>query len=245
LKKITIKLATLGQMPYDFDPASVAKWKSSVFQVNPVVESYQLNEDAEGEDWQYTDQQLEKYLNGDMDEDYFVILVSVPLELDWYVRRLKNDRLIFTFHEMADILRHQQLPLENIVLRVLYASCLIYRRYGNRIPLGSENTDYAHDETRGCLFDMNASKFDVVHSCHEPCVCQACLSALAANQVSDQFIASVQRDIKKIKKPLFSRVVDFVRLHPIWSTFLSLITAFVVGISSSVMGSYLFEYIKS
>ncbi len=245
MSKVKIKLAALGQLPFDFDQGELLKWKSTVFELSPSIESYQLNEDSEGDDWQYTDDQLEKYLAKPFDEDFLMILVNVRLQHNWYVRRLSGNRFLFSFHEIADILRSHNIPLRNIVLRVLYAATLVYRRYGDRVPEAMENTDYAHDETRGCLFDMNASKWDVVHSCHEPVLCEYCVAALKKVPISNELIGSVQKDIAKIRKPLFHRIVDFVKRHPIWSLVLSIISALVIGIISSMLAMYLYQVISS
>lgn len=238
-----IRISALGKLPGDLDLGRVLRWKSSVFTLSESVESFQLVDDAGGHDWQYTDAQLDKYLNGSFDEDFHVILVTIPLEQNWYVRRLGGNRLILSINEVADILRYSNLPLHNLVLRVLYAATLLYYRYGQRIPDTNERTNYAHDETRGCLFDMNASKFDVVHSCHMPIVCEYCVAELKKDQVSNEMISKVQSEIGRIKKPLFQRIYDFVRRHPVWSIALSILTALVIGTLSSAFGTYVYELI--
>ncbi len=234
MSKVSIKIAVLGQLPTDFDQRELLKLKSSVFEVNSSIETYQLNEDSEGNDWEYTDDQLEKYLTNPFAEDFLIILVNVKLQRNWFVRRLTNNRVLFSFHEIADILRFHNVPLQNIVLRVLYGATLIYRRYSDRIPPGTEKTNYAHDETRGCLFDMNALKWDVVHSCNKAILCEHCVATLKKATVSNELVANVQKEIVKIRKPLFYRIVDFVKRHPIWLLVLSMGTALVVGIVSSI-----------
>jgi hypothetical protein len=240
-----IKLAVLGRLPPDFDPGDLVDWTSATFEVDPRIDSYELNEDAQGDDWEYTDQQLEKYLSKNTDGSFLVILLSVKLQDNWYVRRLPNNRILFTFHDLDQILRFHRIPLKNIALRVLYAASLIYQRYGNRIPPTTEKTNYAHDETRGCLFDMNASKLDVVHSCHEPILCEYCVGQLQSAQVSNEVIRAVQSEIKKIQKPLFLRIVDFVQTHPVLSIVISALTALAIGTLASVIAAFIYDAIKS
>lgn len=240
-----IKLAVLGRLPAGFDPSDLLRWKSSVLEVDPSVESFQLNDDAQGRNWEYSDQQLEKYFPNQIDGGFLIILVNVKLENNWYVRRLSKNRLLFTFHELDQILKFHDIPLRNVALRVLYAASLIYRRYGNRIPPATEQTNYAHDETRGCLFDINASKLDIVHSCHEPIICEYCVAQLKRAQVSNEVINSTQSEIQKIRKPLFHRMSDFVRSYPVWSIMISLGTALVVGIVASILAAYIYDALKS
>lgn len=241
----TIKLAVLGTLPRDFDIRDIAQWKSSAFVVDSNVESFQLNEDALGSDWEYLDSQLEKYIPHQVDGGFLVIFLNVPLQHNWYVRRLSKNRVLFTFHEMDQILLFHNIPLQNLALRVLYAGSLIYRRYGNRIPEASEKTNYAHDETRGCLFDMNPSKVDVIHSLHEPILCEYCIAKLKEAQVPNELIQTVRDEIKRIRKPLFYRISGFVTRNPLWSFGISLFTALGIGVLASVLAAYVYDYIKS
>ena len=243
MQKVTIRVSVLGQLPPDFDLKALLRWKSSVFSVSNSAETYHLDDDAEGIDWDYTDDQLERYLKLPFSEDFQLILVNVPLKYNWYVRRLTGNRAVFTFHEIADILRQNHIPLKNVVLRVLYALTLVYRRYENRVPAGTESTDYTHDETRGCLFDMNASKRDIIYSCHQPRLCDACVTVHKNAQISNEQIGAVQKEIRHIKKPLFNRLTEFVRQHPILSFLISMLIALVVGTTGSLFGTILYRMI--
>jgi hypothetical protein len=240
-----IKLAVLGQLPPGFDVRELLQWKSEVFELHPDVESFQLNEDAKGQEWEYTDAQLANQLKRPADCDIMVILVSVKLEHNWYARRLDDNRILFTFYELDQILRIYGLPLKNLALRVLYAMTLVYKRYGNRIPLATEQTNYAHDETRGCLFDMNASKIDVIHSLHQPKLCDFCVAQLKQAKVPFETLDAVSRELKKIRKPLVDRIVAFVREHTVISILLSLLSAIVLGVVTNLIASIIFESIRA
>lgn len=238
---LRIQLAVLGQPPPDFDARELLDWKSRVFEIHPHIESYQLNEDSGGEDWQFTDQQLEKYIRRDPSCDLLVILVKVKLQYNWYLRRLSDNRVLFTFYELDQILRFHGLPLKNLALRVFYGASLVYRRYGDRIPPASEDTNYAHDETRGCLFDMNAEKMDVIHSLHQPRLCEYCISQLKLSRVSNELVQAVQSELRRIKKPLIDRIANFIRAHTIWSIVLSILSAIILGTLTSLLATLIYE----
>jgi len=164
--------------------------------------------------------------------------------MNWYSRRIGNNRAVFTFHEIKEYLKQENIPLENAVLRVLYAYTLLFIRSGNKIPDYTEATSYTHDETRGCLYDMNGVKSDIVESCVTPIVCSECQERMKNQHVSNNAISAVQNEIKKIRKTAYFRALDFVKQKPITSLAISSLFALVIGTMGSVLASYIYEAIK-
>lgn len=153
---------------------------------------------------------------------------------------LSSNRVVFSFHEIKEILRFSNIPLENVIYRLLYAYTLLYKRSGDRIPETADYANFTHDETRGCVFDMNGIKTDVVYSCHNPIICTDCVERLRREKVSDETISQCQSEIKKIRKTLFYRITDFVKQHPLWSLAISMATAIILN----VIASYVYDAIK-
>lgn len=244
MPKTKITVATVGHMPADFNRQKIKEWGSSVFEIVDGIESYSLTCDSDGHDWEFTDVALENVLPKNFNGELLIAIVNVPIELNWYSRRLSENRVVFSFHEIKEILRFSNIPLENVIYRLLYAYTLLYKRSGNRIPINAENTNFTHDETRGCLFDMNGIKTDVVYSCHNPVICPDCVERLRREKVSDETIAKCQSEIRRIRKALFYRITDFIKQHPLWSLAISAATAIILGALGSVLGSYVYEAIK-
>ncbi len=231
-------------MPSDFDKRKIKSWKSALFTVVGDIENYSLTQDSDGYGWEFTDENLEQILPEQFQGNFLIAIVNVPIELNWYSRRLSNNRVVFTFHEIKDILEHFNIPLENAVFRLLYAYTFLFKRSGERIPLNDEPTNFTHDETRGCLFDMNGIKTDIVYSLHEPIICPDCVERLRKEKVSNETISKAQKEIVKIKKPLFYRIISFVKRHPIWSMLISAITAIVLGAIGSYIATVIYEATK-
>lgn len=244
MSKTRITVVTVGHVPADFSRLKIKNWESSVFEIVNGIESYSLTCDSDGYGWEFTDKALEKALPDKFNGDFLIAIVSVPIELNWYSRRLSANRVVFSFHEIKEILRFSNVPLENVIYRLLYVYTLLYKRSGNRIPEAAEYTNFTHDETRGCLFDMNGIKTDVVYSSHNPIICTDCVERLRREKVSDETIACCQNEIRRIRKTLFYRITDFIKKHPLWSLAISGSTAIVLGAAGSVLGSYAFEAIN-
>ncbi|MCK5541949.1 MAG: hypothetical protein KAI40_04595 [Desulfobacterales bacterium] len=187
---------------------------------------------------------MQEQLPDSFDEDFMLVIANVPLEHNYYSRSLDGSRAIVTFHEINDILSKKNIPLENIILRMLYSYSFVFKRNENRLPLISDISTYTHDETRGCLFDMNGTKTDVFLSCDKPIICDECVESLKHKRISINMIKNSQSDLKQITKPLFFRLADFVKRHPIWSLMISAISAIFLGIIGSLLAEVLINLLK-
>jgi hypothetical protein len=231
MKKIKIKLVSIGHLPIEFQSKKILRWNSSIFEVVGDIDNYSLRCDSDRPDWVFSDQLIEQQLPS------IIALVNVPIENNWYARRLGNNRVVFTFHEIKDILEFNNIPLENVIYRILYAYTLLYKRSGDKIPNFGEVPGYTHDETRGCLFDMNGIKTDILASCHKPIICDECQERLRQEKVSNDLIIRTQKEIKKIQRDLYYRIFGFIKKHPAWALVLSSIFAIILGTVSSLIAS--------
>lgn len=245
MSKVKIKLVSIGHFPLEFQQKKIKKWKSKTFEIVEDIENYSLRCDSDGYDWEFSDSAVSGQLPKKFNADFMIAIVNVPIEDNWYSRRLGNNQVVFTFHEIKDILDHYNIPLENVIFRLLYAYTLLYRRAGNRIPDFGEAPGFTHDETRGCLFDMNGIKTDLVASCHNPQICDECQERLKQERVSISDIVNTQNDIKRIKKELYYRIIGHVKKHPVAALIISSVFALALGVTGSVIGSFIYEYLKA
>lgn len=245
MSKVRVKLATIGHMPLNFSAAKIKKWKSSTFEVVEDIDSFTLNCDSDGYNWEFSDQLVKKQLPKQFNADFIIAIVNVPIEDNWYSRRLGNNQVVFTFNEIKEILEHSNIPLENVIYRVLYAYTLLYRRAENKIPDFGEVAGYTHDETRGCLFDMNGIKTDLIASCHEPIICDECQVKLSNERVSKYDIDLSKKEIKKIRKDLYFRILGGVKKHPVWALTFSSFFAISLGVTSSLIVSCILAWVQA
>jgi hypothetical protein len=241
MEKARIKLVTIGHLPLHLNLKGISAWRSDVFELAGDIENFALRCDSDGEGWEFSDALLKEQLPAHAGADFLIAIVNVPIENNWYSRRLGDNQIVFTFSQIKDFLAWENIPLENAILRVLYAYTLLYRRSGNKIPDFSEARIFTHDETRGCLFDMNGIKSDLVESCNKPVVCGECEERLRNERVSTQMIKTVQKEIRKIRKQLYYRAFDFVKSKPITALVISSAFAILLGVAGSLIASYIYD----
>ena len=60
-----------------------------------------------------------------------VFVLDAPLEYNYYSRILDNDYVVVTYYQIREILYKEDIPLENFLLRLLYAySLYLYGKTG-------------------------------------------------------------------------------------------------------------------
>lgn len=244
MEKVRIKVVTIGHLPLHLNLRQVSEWSSEVFELVGEIDNFDLRCDSDGFDWEFSDKLLREQLPAHTGADFLLAIVNVPIEANWYSRRLGNNQIVFTFSQIKEFLASENIPLENAILRVLYAYSLLYRRSGNKIPGFCEAPTFTHDETRGCLFDMNGIKSDLVESCNKPVVCRECEERLRNERVSNQTIKKVQQEIGRIRKHLYYRVFDFVKAKPLVALAISSLFAIFLGVVGSLIASFAYDKIK-
>ncbi|WP_223670918.1 hypothetical protein [Kangiella shandongensis] len=235
MNKVKIEVCSLGILPRDFDKKSLQRAKSNIFEVTSALHSYDLRVDSDLEMWAYSDGLLASQTPKKEDVDILVILTAVPLQENYYTRRLDNNVVIFTFFEISRYLKFEDIPLENVVKRLLYSYSLVYLRNQNRIPTSDQITNFTHDDTRGCIFDMNGVKEDIVYSCHLPIICDECCERMRKERVSSETLTIAKSELRKITKERFYVIADWIKRYPILSILISSAWALLLGVLGSII----------
>ena len=134
MEKVKIKLVTIGHLPLHLNLRQVSAWSSRVFELVGGIDNFDLRCDSDGLGWEFSDELLRQQLPARTGADFLLAIVNVPIEANWYSRRLGNNQIVFTFSQIRECLAWENIPLENAILRVLYAYTLLYRRSGTKYP---------------------------------------------------------------------------------------------------------------
>jgi hypothetical protein len=240
MDKVRIKVVSIGHLPANFNRRKVEKWNSSFFEITGEIERLSLSCNSDGPDWEFTDAALEHELPREPAGDFLIAIVGVPIENNWYTRIVGRNKVVFTFHEIREILDSSHIPLENVIYRLLYAYALPHRAQRGGTNANTIR-EFSHDETRRCLFDMNGIKSDIVYSCSRPIICPECAEKLKRERVSENIIRTVRRELRAIRKPLFYRFTDFIKKYPLWSLVISGAFAIVLGFAGSLLATLVYE----
>lgn len=238
MRVLNVALVSLGHQKQPVDVALLEKWPSGILKINHrAAIAYTPN--GKGGSWEYPDDQLRALVQPLDGADITVVLVSAPIERNFYSRRLGNNVVVFSIHEIAHILNAANFRIEHFLLRNIYQIAIYFHALNGSVP-DSNSLSWSHHDIRGCLFDMNSQKSDILYSMHQPKLCDACRTRIGQHQVDPAFLTTLDGELRKLRRRLFYRIVDWVKSHPIYSL---LITA-AFGISLNVVASIIFEKAK-
>lgn len=234
MQKIKIKLIQLGFLPHKIDLVKIKAHKSILFEIVGDCDFLQLENTQNGYNYcTYEDSHLNTLLpKPSANEDFVFAITNYNLENNFYARRLTDKRAILSLREISGYLRRDNIPLENLILKMIYEYSLGFDKKTNNFDM-----KMLHDETRCCIFDMNGILEDVIFSCNAPSICDACRAILKKKSFPINILNNVEKELKKLKKPLFYRMLGWIKIHPVYSILISSVYAIFLGILSSYLFS--------
>jgi hypothetical protein len=239
MTKLKLKVVTLGHLPFHLDLEKVENWSSSLFQVTGKIENISFRASSDLEYWAYSDELIRKNLPS-FQENILIAIANVPIDENYYARRLGNNTVVFTFHDIKQYLTQENITIENALIRAIYYACLTYKLRGDRLPGNAEEGTLAHDETRACVFDMNGFKPDIVYSSNAPSLCTECAERLRVNKFSNELINQINIELSALKKSLYFRTIEKIKKHPLFALLLSSSFAVLLGL----VASYIYDKLK-
>ncbi|MGC1377626.1 MAG: hypothetical protein WA821_15435 [Anaerolineales bacterium] len=235
MKPIIISLVTVGNLKYPLNFDDLKKWPSALFKIEHGASIGQIPnaQGTDNDEWEYPKEQLRKIIHREPSGDITFALINAPLEGNYFMRRLGDNIVVLSLYEMAEIIRDANFTIENYIIRNVYEIIVLF--LGNQRTVPDSSSTWTHDEIRGCLFDMNANKSDIIFSMHNPTLCTQCRNRLLSAQIDSNVIPSLTHELKKLKKEFFFRMIEYVRAHPIWSLVITAATALVLNLLASVI----------
>ena len=200
---------------------------SKIFEITEVTELGLPDADCYG--WSYSKESFTSKVNTGESADVALGFIDQPFNDNYFAHRLTDNTGIVSFFEIDRIFANANVDERNFLLLMLYESILIYYTKSHTIR------EIHHDDTRSCLFDMCGNKEDIIQSATNPCICYDCESTLRKHELPKNLIDILKQELKRIKKPLFYQIKDWVKAHPILSLMITFATSLIINVISSVV----------
>jgi hypothetical protein len=233
MEKLKITLFVLGSLKFDVNLHKVQEWRSELFEIEHVNRLHFLPDSESESGWHYSDKQLKKII-GDTSSFHVVLaLINAELENNYYGRRIGKNIYILSLYETGHIILKNDLGLEQFIVQNLYYVTAVYYKFRGNIPLS--NQSLTHQDIRSCLFDFNSDKEDIPFSLGKATICDDCKADFDSTFVPDRFVETLRNELKRIKKPIYFRIRDFIKRRPVVSLFIAILATIILNLVSNFL----------
>ena len=241
MKKYKISLIKLGHVGHLFKLNTIKNWNSDIFEISNIQSIERLPE-TEVEDY-YLDQkfdvdQLSNLIICPDDSDIAVGVMAYRFIDNFYMHRIGKNCVIISLYGISDILTRENISMENFILKQLYEisafKCLF-------VDISTDEVySIVHGDTRGCIFDLNGDRQDIIYNTEKPKICDSCKNEFRTRQIDSNIISKLEKELKRVKKPITQRIEKFVRKYPL----LSMIVTGLIAITLNLIATGLWDFIK-
>jgi hypothetical protein len=231
MKKVKIRLVQLGYPPVDLH--KVEGWSSELFEFDKSILHRSDLPNSDGKTWALSKRRLAEVIGRQDDVDVALAITDRPIERDYYMHRLSGHVCVMTFYDVAGILSSANLQPETFIIRNIYEVVSLWQEFGGEVDW--EAYKVHHEDTRGCLYDFNADKRDLVRSTERVRLCPSCKARLLNTSVPLGFVDRLENELKRIKKSWGYRLFDFVKAHPFIALAISATVSLALNLTATVI----------
>ncbi len=230
---ITITLVVQESMKHAFDLDSIQRWKSKVFKITRTQEIRSLP-NMMGVPTGYPDSQLQQIFTAAPDSDLTVVIIGAALQDNFFARIPVRNLVVLSLFEMVDILEREHFTIESYITVCIYWMVLCYVECGRKLTL-ERALPLHHDEARGCLYDFDQNKVEIVRALDRPKLCADCLARLGRAQIDLKFKSALFKELFRIRKRRYFRILDWAKRNPIKALLLTTVWAILLNLAANVL----------
>lgn len=242
MNRIKIEIIKLGETKHNTVINKLATYqkKSKLFEITEIKK---VNlPDSDSFSWGYSDRTLlPLLLKTKTNADIQLGVIDYPIEGNYFGRELTDSIGVISFYQTDMIFNDANLDLLNFLLLTIYQAVVLYSC--NKSIKDGEDRLY-HDESRKCLFDMCGLKENIVLSASGPTICYACEAKMRQSTLNEKFITQLKKELKTIKKPMYYRIIDWIKKHPILSLIITAISSVIINVVSSFIFDLILNVVK-
>ncbi len=234
MNKTQIKIVIIGHLRHSLDFKKIKQNKSSFFEICQIetINNIPSSENDNGYlDITYSRKETENILNNVNFEGIVLGIMNYRFDDNFYMHRSGDNKLCLSIADIDILLLNNGISLENFILKNIY-EIVVFKNALNDLT-SDDIYNLIHQDTRMCLFDMNGDKYDVVYNTEKPIICDECKTFLNKKSLPENFIKTLEKELKKIKKPLLCTVEIFIKKYPLLSILLTVLSTIIINLISN------------
>jgi hypothetical protein len=239
--KMKISLILLGHANNLFNVNKIRKWKSKIFEVTNIQTIEHLPEcevDDVYLDQKFEKDQLSKLVSCPSESDLAIGIMAYRFVDNFYMHRIGSNCVVVSLHGISDLLSREFISMDNFIVKQIYEASALKCLF--KIISTDDVYSLVHRDTRGCLFDLNGDRRDIVYNSEKPILCSSCKAEFKNRQIEEDAISVFESELKKICKPKILQIELFIKKYPLFSV----LTTGIIAVSLNLIASALWEFIK-
>ena len=227
MNKIKITLNKIGRIDHLVDIQKISKWQSKLFKIESVqcIDHLPNSDISDG----YLDQKFKRETLGKITvcpngSDIAVAITAYRFTDNFYMHRIGSGKIGISLYGINEILHSENISTENFIIKHLYEICALSLIVGID---SDEVYDVVHRDTRGCLFDLNGDKLDILYNTEKPIICDSCKDIFRRKQINQKTIQTLEQELRKIQRPTIVKIERCIKKYP----FVSMAVSAIIAIS--------------
>ena len=227
IEKKKILIVRMGYQRDNTAFERAAKHKSKLMDItlaeNTLKLDYRLKENQDIKSNTYDAGALLAFLEQHIIDGYDLVFGFVDRPVNRF-SGFRDKCMIIGFGNNMDEFRANNVSLRNFILYTIYSD---YARKYLDI-----NTSF--HESPGCLMDYGYLVRDFIAGCTKPMLCEECETMVTDKQA----MAQMNKELKKIRVPLYVRLIEQVKQRTVLSMFIAAAVSMLFGIVSNLVAAW-------
>lgn len=242
MNMIKIKLIIIGHSDRVVNFDLIKKYKSKFFNFSDIERINNLPNPKKNDgylDIVYTKTEIQTVMKDIEFDGLCIAIMNYGFDDNFYMHRVGNNKVCISIFELESILGEKKISIENFIIKNVYEIFIFYKIVKN-LTDNNEVKTFIHNDTRGCLFDLNGDKRDIVYNTEKPIICDECKGKISNKSIPKNFLEDIQRELLKIDKPFIKKVENFISKYPLFSV----LVTFIFSTFINLFSNWLWEIIK-
>lgn len=239
---INIKLIIIGHSDRVVNFDLIKKYKSKFFKILDIERINNLPNPEKDDgylDIVYTKAEIKKVMNDIQFDGLCIAIMNYGFDNNFYMHRVGNNKVCISIFELENILNEKKISIENFIIKNIYEIFIFYKIVKN-LTDNDEVYEFIHNDTRGCLFDLNGDKRDIIYNTEKPIICDECKGKISKKSIPTNFLEDIQKELLKIDKPSIKKIENFISKYPLFSV----LVTFLFSTFINLFSNWLWEIIK-
>lgn len=239
MKKTPIKILILGHLGKNINLKIIKKFKSNFFEIKEeqIISHLPKCKKNDGYyDVVYSKDEINSLLTNKDFEGITFAIMKYGFKDNFYLHRVDKKIVCLSLKNIDYYLSEEQIPIENFIIKNILEICAIKEIFTD---VSSDKVyDLIHLDTRGCLFDMNGEKTDIIYNTNSAVLCDSCKNYIKNQSVDKEFIKNLEKDLKKIKNPFIFTIESKIKKYPLVSLLLTIALTIILNVTSNFLWEF-------